>query len=95
MAAQEILEHYLHPDAPAEDAAAAPFWMLLGGLPNIQGEHREHRPNCQEFEFPMCTLPVSAWILPDLIAELQAMQPPPGLGRKAVGRARMGQVRLR
>lgn len=47
---EEMLEHYLHPDAPAE-----------------------------EFEFPLCTLAVAAWILPDLISELRAMQPPPGV----------------
>eukprot|EP00435_Cladocopium_sp_Y103_P065725 s392_g27.t1 len=45
----EMLEHYLHPDAPPE-----------------------------EFEFPLCTLAVAAWILPDLVSELKAMQPPPG-----------------
>ena len=34
----------------------------------------------EEFEFPLCTLAVAAWILPDLLSELRAMQPPPGHG---------------
>ena len=34
----------------------------------------------EEFEFPLCTLAVAAWILPDLISELRAMQPAPGCG---------------
>lgn len=33
----------------------------------------------EEYEFPLCTLAVAAWILPDLILELQSLQPPPGL----------------
>ena len=33
----------------------------------------------EEYEFPLCTLAVAAWILPDLILELQNLQPPPGL----------------
>lgn len=47
---EEMLAHYLYPDAPLE-----------------------------EYEFPLCTLAVAAWILPDLILELQNLQPPPGV----------------
>ena len=42
-------------------------------------DHFLHRDACkEEYEFPMSLLAVGAWLLPDLIDELQNLQPPPG-----------------
>ncbi|CAK9061566.1 unnamed protein product [Durusdinium trenchii] len=85
LAERRIQVTYFLPEAfRAVVTAAGATWRPLRAPMDLSQEMLEHylddsEPPIEEYEFPLSTLAVASWILPDLIEELQGLSPPPGV----------------